>query len=394
MILQFDILTFDGMEMANYDSSTEIVEEDWSSFMDNLAINAGKDDNTTSPETISGYASHEEVKIPLSQRPSIYIELKCVESLTPLDMIHLSFGRCDPTGNRIWMGALLFLELFVRPLPKHDDVNDIISKLTTDGDCSYVMNLAFLIHWRKLLFHEKDVLELGTGTGAAGIGLAVMGGRETILNQDDKMLVQPSLLTLTDSDPNVLELCKKNCKANLNSTDCYIQQESRKESTSSEHVLSNHTFYEVRKLIWGQKNNFGPEEESSQMKRKRYDTVFATDVLYDLSSLHPLMITASSMLKPRGYFLLSHVPRASLTRDDGTCYIGSDSQLEPLISEEAKINELTLLFCIRPKDLSHIWGSGKMMTSAQLDFDEMGTVGASMLVFQKNTCHRIPEKDY
>ena len=42
------------------------------------------------------------------------------------------------------------------------------------------------------------------------------------------------------------------------------------------------------------------------------DTVIATDVIYDISTVKLLCQTASHILKDGGYFVLSHVPRASV----------------------------------------------------------------------------------
>ena len=43
--------------------------------------------------------------------------LRCMDSLAPLDMIDLSNGRCDATSNRVWMGAVFFMECMVQQLP-------------------------------------------------------------------------------------------------------------------------------------------------------------------------------------------------------------------------------------------------------------------------------------
>ena len=53
---------------------------------------------------------------PHSQQQPHVMEVRCMESLTPLDMLDLSNGLSDATGNRIWMGAVLFMECMVREL--------------------------------------------------------------------------------------------------------------------------------------------------------------------------------------------------------------------------------------------------------------------------------------
>jgi len=54
-----------------------------------------------------------------SSNPPLTMQLCYVESLPPMDLMDLYNGRADATGNRIWMGALLFIEAMIRPLPQN-----------------------------------------------------------------------------------------------------------------------------------------------------------------------------------------------------------------------------------------------------------------------------------
>jgi 2-polyprenyl-3-methyl-5-hydroxy-6-metoxy-1,4-benzoquinol methylase len=82
-----------------------------------------------------------------------------------------------------------------------------------------------------------------------------------------------------------------------------------------------------------------------KMNPKSYDSVIATDVLYDISSLAPLMQTASKLVKVGGYFILSHVPRASVEADNGdggSAAVARADVLESLIVEEGTKHGLCL----------------------------------------------------
>ena len=117
-----------------------------------------------------------------------------------------------------------------------------------------------------------------------------------------------------------------------------------------------------------------------------YDTVIATDVLYDIASLPPLMMTASSLLKGRGYFILSHVPRASvLDISQKGCgpAVASVEVLTKLIVEEASKYQLCLdssnIGIVEPAALSTLW-ERKSLNEAS--FADMADVGAAIFVFR------------
>jgi predicted O-methyltransferase YrrM len=136
-----------------------VVEEDWSSHIQDSSLN--------------GFAEYvlETIDLHVGQA----IKLKCVKALTPLDMIKLSSGHYDATGNRLWMGAHFFTRAFV--------------------------------HLEKSLFTRKRVMEVGSGTGFGGIALLMLC---------DHADCAPTKLVLTDSNRSALELCRQNCELNFN----------------------------------------------------------------------------------------------------------------------------------------------------------------------------------
>ncbi|KAL7469272.1 hypothetical protein ACHAXS_009534 [Conticribra weissflogii] len=342
----------------------------------------------------------------------ITMKIQCLSELTPLDMMDLSLGINDPTGSCMWMGAFFFLEIFARHLDlseDHDDYRDHPKNggtkdpnplkcsdrireayLELSKPCSHLQGVCdlsnlspiemrqYLSYLRHYLFPPGcEILELGAGTGMSGLSL-VVANQATMKKLSDEQPannspIRPSLLVLTDANEDSLELCQKNLESNIN---------------QDELIFPVH----VKRLEWGPGNSdqiFCPSsvidssntEQTSTNKDQHsatfnhfkstsslpssYDTIFATDVLYDLSSLRPLLITASELQKTGGFFILSHVPRASapksLDADEnmgkteensvnkqlGDGYdeyhaVGTSQQIEPIIIREALKVNLTL----------------------------------------------------
>jgi hypothetical protein len=140
----------------------------------------------------------------------------------------------------------------------------------------------------------------------------------------------------TDNDTQVLDLCRRNCEQNLDQSD---------------------TRWQLAELAWGAERSIDGE----------FDTIFATDVLYDVGSLQPLLQTVCTNLQHNGIFVLAHVPRASL---EGK--VGTGTQLEDYVVAHATPMHLILLNTIRPCDLP--------LDASNMEMQE---AGAGILVFQK-----------
>lgn len=250
----------------------EVQEEDWSDFM------------TT--DLSSGFAQHGKQEISLLN--GCTLRIASASALSPLDMVNLSWGTHDATGHCIWMGARLFLQA----LPKLK---------------------AYLL--------DQRVLELGSGTGLAGISVS--------------KFYSIKYLTLTDSSDSALRLCRENVAMNF-----------------SEGANQN---LQVKKLSWGE----------SLPEKSVFDTVLATDVLYDIQSWDPLLQTTINSLQVGGVLLLSHVPRAALPPS------ASAKSLEEYLIARARSHELHLQSTLCPRDLSE-------------NFDvDMQQAGAAILIFEK-----------
>ena len=295
----------------------------------------------------------------LSLSDNAKLHIKCVSALSPLDMIDMYHGAQDATGNRIWTGALLFLEAFARPcLPplsprsrddREHDPTKASSKFDSEGASTAKSSTIRqrLSGLREQAITSKKILEMGAGTGVSGL---------SILLSDENT---PTHVTFSDFDPAALDLCRQNCELNV----------------------IDKARYRIRQLSWGSEQlpgDVGPEW---------YDTIIATDVLYDIASLPPLMLTASSLLKGRGYFILSHVPRASvqdISRKRCGSAVASVEVLTKLIVEEASKYHLCLDCSnhgiVEPTELSTLWENRSLNEAT---FADMADVGAAIFVFRK-----------
>lgn len=246
-----------------------------------------------------------------SSDATCYMFVECVEALTPVDMVNLGSGVHDATGNCVWTGAFMFI--------------DALQLLAA-------------------YFYGKRVVELGCGTGIAGI--ALLCSRSSM----------PSFVALTDADPNALELCHRNCRHN-----------GLEESS-----------YDVRELTWGESIGIG--EPSSPWQR--FDTVLATDVLYDIGVLPSLFHTAADLLTGKvssfrencGIFILCHVPRACYSSDQPPV-----ENLEDYIVQRASEFGFQLKRYIRPLDLGEENRPEHALNNVTIH--EMDQIGAGIFVF-------------
>lgn len=195
--------------------------------------------------------------------------------------------------------------------------------------------LAFVSSNSKKRIDEKaHILELGCGTGASGLAIL-------------KTWPKTIKLDFTDSDHGALALCKRNAILNLGEIPSRVR---------------------IFRLDWGNQNHCNGDNNLPE-----YETVIATDVLYDLSALKPLMETAAITLKSGGVFILSHVPRAAVPGK----LVGHASELESIICDEAATHHMRLIETTRPHDLL------KYHEDRLQELKDMEEAGAAILTFQK-----------
>eukprot|EP00532_Pseudo-nitzschia_australis_P007361 CAMPEP_0168176640 /NCGR_PEP_ID=MMETSP0139_2-20121125/7914_1 /TAXON_ID=44445 /ORGANISM="Pseudo-nitzschia australis, Strain 10249 10 AB" /LENGTH=334 /DNA_ID=CAMNT_0008095409 /DNA_START=57 /DNA_END=1061 /DNA_ORIENTATION=+ len=263
----------------------------------------------------------------------------------------------DGTGNLMWMAAVCFGHLDqnvekLRPyLQKQRPVRQPATATETattkqDGQ------------------QQHRVCELGCGTGGAGISLLLFSNPEPTSSGDDNggvdeanetkndkeedSLVVDTIngggggchVVFTDNDVESLELCRSNCELNhLDPRD-----------------------YSHQLLWWGSQEDMQQQQEEKEsdesppqlLEKHSFDTVLATDVVYDLKMIAPLLQTVEFLLKKPtttvvadvdenenkneteggGHLILSHVPRFCIPR-------------KQIQSEASKVG-LSLVETVRP----------------------------------------------
>lgn len=308
-----------------------VIEEDWSDIM------------KFNP-TGTAFSQHASIKIPLSS--TVVMDIACIEYLTPLDMMNLSNGTSDSTGNRVWMGAFAFMEFFVKPLSIFHDNESAVSTVARQ--------LKMLRH---KLFHGANIIELGSGTGISGISLMMAHKCDV-----HKLSYIPSRVTFTDNDCNVLDLCKRNCDFNLGRS-------------------NDSNLYSISHLEWGEHLEF----------QESFNTVIATDVIYSLVALEPLIQTAHGLLLPGGHFVLSHIPRASISSkqeqsvalENEILKVANKYKLEPIFGREGSEYEHLCRknYALRPDILEYIIQHDNLL--GMYDWRGMHSVGAAVFIFKK-----------
>jgi predicted nicotinamide N-methyase len=194
------------------------------------------------------------------------------------------------------------------------------------------------------------MLELGCGTGLSGLSL----------------LVSPcntlKILYFTDKDEHILSLCRKNVEANLNiNTNCVCS---------------------FTQLVWGdQASIHSLQNELIHMSRGTvtgFDTIIATDVLYDVSSLGLILNTVYNLARDNAYFVLALVPRLSL---HDSRLISTTDEIEEWVEMEAKAFNMHRMWTIRPMDIFQLMRN--TLPSKQTEnLREMESIGACIIIFK------------
>eukprot|EP00980_Cylindrotheca_fusiformis_P002988 scaffold692_cov118-Cylindrotheca_fusiformis.AAC.10 len=238
---------------------------------------------------------------------SLFFESYDMNQMTPLDMTYDDEKKnrdefYDGTGSLVWLASIAFCHLVAE---------DAIVQLIPETN------------------EELRICELGCGVGLASIATLMANPKDCFA-------------LFTDNDPEALDLSRKNCVLNSLEPDSY------------RHIL----------LSWG--DSLPESDSNGALREGSFDCVLATDVIYDVSMIPPLLQTTSSLLRWNGHFIVSHVPRFCLpvrqenetaTRISDDCAPGPSSccsselpqqKLEIFILEQAKSQSLQLIDTLRP----------------------------------------------
>ena len=245
----------------------------------------------------------------------------------------VTYSAADDNGNSGLL-RMLFVEHMtpVDMLQLGNGVHD------STGHCVWTGAYVFLQALVRLdevygCFNDCRVLELGCGPGMAGLAVALR--------------YEHVFVSFTDADPDALDLCRKNCVVNQLNVD--------------EYSVELHT--------WGTVDSAGDKDST-------FDTVIATDVIYDITIVPLLFASAHRCCKVGGYFVLVHVPRACYTSDRPK---EENESLEDYIASQADGFKLCRMWRISEFDQVKVRVDDKLVAHRSLQ----GETGAAVLVFHK-----------
>ncbi|KAG7349576.1 lysine methyltransferase [Nitzschia inconspicua] len=215
------------------------------------------------------------------------------DAMTPLDMTYHSQQELDEfhdgTGHLLWLAAVTLAHLLAYR------VESLQPYLPEFVETSETINIC----------------ELGCGTGGGGMALILfhcLRKQQQRQQREQNTLIPKFHVVFTDNDAESLELCRSNCE--LNGIDPQL--------------------YSQKLLWWGREHlsydddggddyDDGNDHSSMLLRANSFHTVLATDVVYDLKLIRPLLETAYHLLKKddtTSYFILSHVPRFCIPKPD------------------------------------------------------------------------------
>ena len=261
------------------------------------------------------------------------LEILCVESLTPLDMVQLGAGVHDATGHCVWTACFLWIASLSQVWPPPTAMND------NDDDDTLC------------------VLELGSGTGLGGLAL----WHYVLLQCNRHKSIHVSL---TDADPEALALCRRNVAHNAHLHD------------------NNHAddgLVAVEALVWG-------EPVPTHLQHAMH-VILAADILYDIRLLPAICKSATDVARHDdngATFYLAHVPRACYNADTAPD-APEKLDLEAYIVHQMTLDGFWQLHGTwRPLDLVDTWKPPTSNCINDVSLQEMQDAGATLMVFVHN----------
>lgn len=250
---------------------------------------------------IAGSPTHQ---LRFQQREYHFGELSLVVKCRALPSIHfddyVASGE-DSSGLDIWEAASAVCDFLVKYLSAFQDLPGI------------------------------RVIELGAGAGLPSLVAAKLGCN----------------VTLTDFDPNALELARENVKLNFLENWC---------SVSSLDVQADLA-------------------KDSQLTEEGYDVVCAADILYASMMARPTVSMVARLLKPNGVLLIAHQPRFTITLDHNE----GRAVMEEIDTPWAEFLKVCSEFKFQHKKLGEYIGnepSGILLFAISRDKDRLQTMSA------------------
>ena len=220
----------------------------------------------------------------------------------------------DGTGHLVWMASLCFAHMIA-----NDCIPQLHSLFVEASSSSAVSSSSVRTPHHPPPHPPYRICELGCGTGVAGLSLL-------LVHNHAQGNAHYCHVVFTDNDQESLALCQRNCELNFGNTNTTTTTDGRSD-TEQDHAsddstnssikrigIDPNTQYSQRIVRWGIEEEEEEQlglgtlasvetlEQQQQRKQSReqhyysYDTVIATDVVYDLKMIVPLLQTVTKLL--------------------------------------------------------------------------------------------------
>ncbi|GKY92401.1 hypothetical protein MPSEU_000210800 [Mayamaea pseudoterrestris] len=218
----------------------------------NVSIDAVNDDSSSS------YEPEYEVETVTISTGKIKLQVLSVVP-PPLEYMSALHSRKEEiSGRQVWAGSLVLANVLCQGMYKG-------------------------------MFDDKQILELGSGTGLLGMAIVKVS--------------RNCQVTLTDGDPLAIELLQQNLQNPDNGLDPAAIQSTL--LLWSEAINQGHEFCRWCRKTWSK-----PEADAI-----RFDYILAGDVLYKDALPSLFFATVRSLLADNGVLFLCHVPRANVNHE-------------------------------------------------------------------------------
>jgi hypothetical protein len=221
-----------------------------------------------------------------------------------LPIKQLSGGKVG-SGGYLWDGGRRLASY----LEKYGDGHHDSSCSSSSGSNSNMNSSS--IPSRSL--HGRSLLELGSGTGSAGIVAAMLGCDVTITDQKSFVFPGGPNSQLTPENWTLLDLCNANVQQNAIAIQLAQQRQQQIHKHTHQHDNDNINSKQqsstivpvVNELLWG-----GDDQEKA-LKHDKYEIICGSDILLFTSAHEALLRTIRNLSTPTTVVIIEHTDRGN-----------------------------------------------------------------------------------
>jgi predicted nicotinamide N-methyase len=152
--------------------------------------------------------------------------------------------------------------------------------------------------------HGRSLLELGSGTGSAGIVAAMLGCDVTITDQKSFVFPGGRNAKLNPENWTLLDLCNANVQQNA--TAIHLAQQQQQQQHQNDNISKSQSMVPVvNELLWG-----GTDQEKA-LKYNKYEIICGSDILLFTSAHEALLRTIRNLSTPTTVVIIEHTDRGN-----------------------------------------------------------------------------------